>query len=68
MCDNLSIVQEGVNGLLFDPLNVHDMVASIERYLDLPQETKDKMGRRSREIAVELFSRDSFIQKYIAIL
>ena len=66
--DNPNIVQEGENGLLFDPLNVDDMVATIERYLDLPLEKKDKMGRRSREIAVELFSRDSFIQKYIAIL
>lgn len=68
VCDNPNIVQEGDNGLLFDPLNVDDMVATIERYLDLPLEKKDKMGRRSREIAVELFSRDSFIQKYIAIL
>ena len=66
--DNPNIVQEGENGLLFDPLSVDDMVATIERYLDLPQETRDKMGRKSRETAVEMFSRESFIQKYIAIL
>lgn len=68
VCDNPFIMQEGKNGLFFDPLKVNDMVATIERYLDLPQEKKDKMGRRSREIAVEMFSRDSFIQKYVAVL
>ena len=66
--DNPNIVHEGENGLLFDPLNVDDMAATIERYLDLPQEQKDKMGRKSREIAVEMFSGESFIQKYVAIL
>lgn len=66
--DNPNIVQEGKNGLLFDPLNVDDMVATIERYLVLPQETKDKMGRKSREIAVDLFSKDTFFSSYCIII
>jgi glycosyltransferase involved in cell wall biosynthesis len=68
VCDNPDIVQEGENGLLFDPLNVDDMVATIECYIDLPLEKKNEMGIKSREIAVNLFSKDSFIQKYIGLL
>lgn len=68
VCDNPNIVCEGENGLLFNPLDVNDMVATIENYLDLPLEKKIDMGIKSREIAINLFSKDSFIQKYIAIL
>ena len=68
VCDNPSIVQEGENGLLFDPLNVNEMVATIEGYLDLPQEKKDHMGKKSREIALELFSKEKFISNYCEII
>lgn len=68
VCDNPNIIQEGENGLLFDPLNVDDMAATIEYYIDLPLEKKYDMGIKSREIAVNLFSMDSFIQKYIGLL
>lgn len=68
VCDNLSIVHEGENGLLFDPLDVDDMVETIERYLDLPRDKKCEMGQRSREIGLELFSKDRFIVNYCEIL
>lgn len=68
VCDNPNIVQEGENGLLFDPLNVDDIVATIERYLDLPLEKKKDMGKISREIAVSLFSEISFINNYLQLL
>lgn len=66
--DNPRIVQEGENGLLFDPLNVDDMATTIERFLDMPLEKRNVMGIKSREIAIDMFSKDSFIQKYISIL
>ena len=68
VCDNPIIIQEVENGLLFDPLDVDDMVATIEHYLDLPLEKKNDMGIKNREIAVDLFSKDSFIRKYINLL
>lgn len=68
VCDNPMIVKECENGLLFDPLNVDDMVVTIKRYLDLPQEKKYEMGKRSREIGLELFSKDRFIVNYCEIL
>lgn len=68
VCDNSNIVQEGENGLLFDPLNVDDMMVTIERYLDLSQEKKNEMGKKSREIGVKLFSKENFINSYIEVI
>ena len=66
--DNPIIVKEGDNGLLFDPLSIDDIVTTIERYLDLTQEKKNDMGKRSREIAVELFSSEKFISNYCEMI
>ena len=68
VCDNPNIVQEGKNGLLFDPLSVDEMVATIEHYLELPQEKKNDMGKKSREIALELFSKEKFVSNYFEII
>jgi glycosyltransferase involved in cell wall biosynthesis len=68
VCDNPNIVSEGENGFLFNPLDVEEIASTIEHYLDLPKEKKFEMGKRSREIAVNMFSESSFIQKYINIL
>lgn len=68
VCDNPNIVHEGENGLLFNPLDVNEMAAVIKHYLDTPLEKRIEMGQKSREIALEMFSKDSFIQKYKGIL
>ena len=68
VCDNPNIVQEGENGLLFDPLSVDDIVATIECYLKLPQEKKHEMGKKSRDVALELFSKQKFISNYCEVI
>ena len=68
VCDNPHIVHEGECGLLFDPLDVEDMADVIERYLDLPSEIQCEMGRRSRELAVEMFSKEKFISNYLELI
>lgn len=68
VCDNPNIVNEGVNGFLFDPFCIKDIASTIEHFIDLDTENKIQMGFKSREIAKDMFSVDSFIQKYIGIL
>lgn len=68
VCDNPNIVDEGENGLLFNPLAVKDMVSTIKHFIDLPAEKTAKMGKKSREIAVGLFSKDRFIANYCEII
>jgi glycosyltransferase involved in cell wall biosynthesis len=68
VCDNPDIVDDTKNGYLFDPFDVGNMVFAIERFLDLPQEDKERMGKKSREIALEMFAEEAFIEKYIRLL
>lgn len=68
VCDNPTIVSEGENGLLFNPLDVDDMVNVIEKYINLSEETKLNMSVKSREIALKMFSKESFIEKYVNII
>ena len=68
VCDNPTIVSEGENGLMFNPLDVDDMAEVIEKYINLSEEKKKDMAIISRKIAVDMFSKKSFINKYISII
>ena len=59
---------EGVNGLLFNPHDENDMRSKIEKMLCLTTEQRNQMGRKSREIAEEKFSTESFVHKYMEII
>lgn len=68
VCDNPYLVQDGVNGFLFNPLDEDDMVKKINKIISLSQEEREKMGRKSREIAEVLFSEEMFVKKYIELI
>lgn len=68
VCDNPYIVQDEINGFLFNPLDEDDMVKKINKMILLPQEEREKMGRKSREIAEVLFSEETFVNKYIGLI
>lgn len=62
------IMEDGVNGFIFDPLNVDDMTEKMEKMITLTMEERNQMGVRSREIAVSKFSSDVFIHKYLELV
>ena len=68
VCDNPLIVDEGVNGLMFNPMDIDDMFSTISRFVKLSKELKDEMGRKSREIALKKFSEEAFVKKYIKLI
>lgn len=68
ICDNSRIVSEGNNGLLFDPNNVEDMADKLLQMINMSQEQRDQWGKKSREIAVDLLSEESFVNKYISLI
>lgn len=68
VCDNPHIVQDGINGFLFDPNDVENIVSIIEKYCNLSIEEKKRMGKSSRTIAIDLLSEESFVNKYINII
>jgi glycosyltransferase involved in cell wall biosynthesis len=49
------LIQSGDNGLLFDPENLDEMVAAIQKMLDNPS-LAEQMGARARQRSLALFS------------
>lgn len=68
VCDNERIVNEGENGLLFDPKSVDDIAEKLEAMLLMPKDRMTQWGRRSRELAEERFSEKSFVNQYISLI
>lgn len=68
VCDNSSIIEDGVNGYLFDPESIDDMASKILKMSHLSKETIINMGEASRKIAESKFSEEVFVNKYINIV
>lgn len=68
VCDNPMIVEDGENGLLFDPLSVDDMTDKLIRILTLSAYERHTMGQRNRERALYLFSAGKFVNAYESII
>ena len=66
--DNGVLVKDGINGFVF-PSNDKDKLAGcIIKYINLSEEQKLEMGKKSRERALSLFSSELFVEKYIQLL
>lgn len=68
VCDNATIMQDGVNGYLFDPHDAHNLAERIIDFVRLSDEEKERMGCKSRELAEQKFSEDAFVEKYTHII
>lgn len=68
VCDNPQIVQSGKNGLHFNPYDVNDIFDKLKQIIEMPEQALLKWGEKSRDIAISLFSEDSFIDKYINLI
>ena len=68
ICDNPLIVGDGDNGILFSPESAEYIAEAIIKFINLPEDKKTQMGIRSRELALEKFSSDVFIKKYIDLI
>lgn len=69
LCSNISdipfIMEDGVNGFLFNPLSVDDIAIKLIEFYDLPLERKEEMACQSRKLAMEKFGKNDFVNKYI---
>lgn len=68
VCDNPWIVTEYVHGLTFDPCDCNSIASSIEQYIQLDVQAKRNMGIMNRKRSLELFSIDSFVNKYLDLI
>ena len=68
VCDNPHIVQEGVNGLMFDPTDVNSIYLALKQMIEMSNSKRLEWGANSRAIAETLFSRETFVAKYIELV
>lgn len=68
ICDNSMIVDDGENGLLFDPLDVNDMSEKLIGFLLLSEHEKKQMGDNSRMKSIDKFSDSIFLEKYTNLI
>lgn len=62
--DNPWLIEEGVTGYLFSPESPGEIADTIMRFMALPRDTREEMGRSCRKRAESSFSPSDFIQKY----
>ena len=66
--DNSLMVEDGVNGFLFDPTSIDSMVSCFKKFFSKSRESIIKMGMHSRMKAEKLFDKDNFINAYIKLI
>lgn len=68
VCDARDLVEDGVNGLLFDPCSAASISDAITRFASLSTEERARMGEASRAKAVVLFDVGTVVDHYLRIL
>lgn len=68
VCDNPHYVEEGRNGVLFDPRSPEDMADKVMQLIRQSEEEYQSFRKNSRIVAEQKLSADVFINKYLNIL
>ena len=68
VCDNAQIAVNGKSGYLFDPINADNIADAIEKILSQSDVELSKIGIYNRNRAIDCFSEEKFVNKYIDII
>ena len=66
--ENPYIVEEGVNGFLFNPEDSKDIVRAIQQITMQSIEERNQMGRRNRQLCLERNTEDAFLKAYTELI
>lgn len=66
--ENPYIVEEGVNGFLFDPKKSKAIADAIKKMMSLSYENRQKMGRRNRQLCLKRNTEDAFLKSYVELI
>lgn len=64
VCDNPRIVEQGVNGYMFEPNNVNEITSIIDKFVHIDIQTRAAMSENSRNTSLVKFGAESFVYKY----
>lgn len=62
------IVEEGVNGFLFDPEKPEAIADAINNMVNLTYEERQEMGKRNRQLCLERNTEDAFLKSYVELI
>ncbi|MGM9780092.1 MAG: glycosyltransferase family 4 protein [Prevotella sp.] len=66
--ENPYIVEEGVNGFLFNPEKAEEMVKAIRQIISLSPEERWQMGLRNRQLCLERNTEEAFLKSYVELI
>ena len=66
--DNARLVEDGLNGFLFDPLSVKEIAGAIVRFSKLTVAERRAQGKEGRKMAEELLSVDTLADRYVNLI
>lgn len=59
------VVDEGINGLIFEEINTQDLIRKIENFINLDYESRKNMGLAGRTKVEKEFSRNIVVNEYL---
>jgi glycosyltransferase involved in cell wall biosynthesis len=68
VCDARILVQDGVNGFLFDPRAPESIANAVSTFARLAPKDRSRMGRAGRARAEMLFDVDTVVSHYLRVL
>lgn len=68
VCDNSRIIKNGINGFLFPSGDKQKLVKCILKIIEMSNEERIKITNNCRKKALESFSAELFVQKYIHLI
>lgn len=62
------LIEDGINGKLFDPKDSQSIAAALRYFLELDNNRFGEMGRLNREKATKLFDNKRIIEQYLELM
>lgn len=66
--ENPYIVEEGVNGFLFDPQKPEAIADAINKMANLTHDERMEMGKRNRQLCLKRNTEDAFLKSYVELI
>ena len=66
--ENPYIVEDGVNGFLFDPKKSEAIAEAINKMVNLTREERMEMGKRNRQLCLKRNTEEAFLKSYVELI
>ena len=66
--ENPYIIEEGVNGFLFNPERSEDIADAINKIVNLTHDERQEMGKRNRQLCLKRNTEETFLRSYVELI